>query len=97
MTDEEKAKLSEAMQKVNDAKRLLDSIRLANDLVFSESVRRRILQGYLSANTPDNSTGDLLQAVLESGAGSYNVAKRPDLRIPLVIDGSIIYVGGYTP
>ena len=68
-------------------------IRVEN-VSFIQNIQRKVELGVTSGTETAATT--ILQAVAESGAASYNVAKVPDAKVPIVLtNGQIKYIGVY--
>lgn len=88
MTPEDKQKLEQALE-------LLKSIQIASDVVFSESVRKRVVKDKVGFTT-DNvaaTTANINQSVGDIEA--FTSPKKFDKRLKIDLDGVKYYIGLY--
>lgn len=96
LTPQEKQQIDSMVNDLKGAIELLENIRQSTDLPFTESLRRRVLDDVVFAETIDSSVGDM-DTVYNIAAvpASFTTPKIYDRRIPLIIDGEKLYVGAY--
>lgn len=86
----------EQQKKIDDAVKLLNDIRLGEDVVFTESLRKRVLENVLLSENVDSTVLDIndTQSVA-STPQDVSFAKEYDKRLKLNIDGIDYYIGLY--
>lgn len=87
--------MDEKELQIAELERQIEVLRAGTDLEMNENIRRYALEDIVTSGVTSTAT-DITQAVDESGAGSYNVAKVPDLKVIFTIDGTDYYVGLYS-
>jgi len=88
MTPEQERKLDSAIQ-------LMESLRLAQDVVFSESIKRNVVQDALFAEVLPitATTGNINQSI--GSASAFTSPKKFDLEQTVTIDGTDYKIGLY--
>jgi len=75
-------------------KALVNALVRVENVSFIQNIQRNVDLGVSSGTETAATT--ILRAVNESGAASYNVAKVPDAKVPIVLsNGQIKYIGVY--
>jgi hypothetical protein len=84
------------LQEFEKMKQEIADLKEARSVVFTESIRKRLLDDYIEAGTSTTATtSDVLKAVSEGGAATYNVAKAYDDKVLVEIGGENYYIGVY--
>ena len=75
-------------------KALVDALVRVENVPFIQNIQRKVDLGVTSGTETAATT--ILRAVNEGGVASYNVAKEPDAKVPIVLtNGQIKYIGVY--
>jgi len=75
-------------------KALVNALVRVENVSFIQNIQRKVDLGVTSGEETVATT--ILKAVNESGASSYDVAKVPDAKVPIVLtNGQIKYIGVY--
>jgi len=75
-------------------KALVNALVRVENVSFIQNIERKVDLG-VTSNTETVAT-TILKSVSESGSASYNVAKEPDAKVPIVLsNGQIKYIGVY--
>ena len=75
-------------------KALVNTLVRVENVPFIQNIQRRVDLGVTSGTETAATT--ILKAVSEGGLSSYNVAKVPDAKVPIVLsNGQIKYIGVY--
>jgi hypothetical protein len=83
-------------QEFEKMKKELADIRQARDVVFTESLRNRLLQEVINAGIQSNpTTAENTSTVVPSGGGTVLHAGQYDRRVLVELDGSSYYIGLY--
>jgi hypothetical protein len=83
-------------QEFENMKKELANIRQASDIVFSESLKKRILDDYIESGVTDNATtGENATTVVPPTGGNVLHAKQYDKRVRVQIGASTYYIGLY--
>lgn len=86
----------EIEQKLNDMQKEIDDLREARDVVFAESLRKRVFQDIIEAGVIDTSlTGVNETTTVPTGGGNVSHAEEYDKRFRIVVDGIPYYIGLY--
>jgi hypothetical protein len=74
----------------------LNGIRLGEDVVFTRSVRRRVLDDVVLAGVVDADLTDInTSTVVPGGGGTVDAATPYDARVIVDVDGTDYYLGLY--
>lgn len=83
-------------KKIDDAVFLLKRMQLGEDVIFSESLRKRIFEDVILAENIDSTLTDINATTnVPVGGGDVTHAKSFDKRLRVNIDGSDYYIGLY--
>ena len=75
-------------------KALVNTLVRVENVPFIQNIQRKVDLGVTSGTETAATT--ILKAVSEGGLSSYNVAKVPDAKVPIVLsNGQIKYIGVY--
>ena len=75
-------------------KALVNALVRVENVPFIQNIQRKVDLGVTSGTEIAATT--ILKAVSEGGLSSYNVAKVPDAKVPIVLsNGQIKYIGVY--
>jgi hypothetical protein len=78
-------------------KELMD-IRLENDVVHSESLKKRVIQNIIQSGVKDSTLTDINTTTnIIATPTSVSAASPYDLRLRIIVDGNPYYIGLYTP
>ena len=85
---------------VKQLKKEVEELRLANDVIFTESLRRRLLQNTIFAGVISTSLTDINETTsgsIPAGGGNYSVthAEAFDKKVRITIDGADYWLGLY--
>lgn len=73
----------------------LEDIRRGTDLQTYETIRRFVKDGLMPIGTVQSGSSGVARAVNESGAATYSVAKVPDSRLLVEVDGQNYFIPLY--
>ena len=86
----------ETQAKIDALQKQIDNLRSADDVVFSESLKRRVFQDIIETGVVDTTlTGINETTTVGAGGGNVNHNTPYDRRIRIVIDGQPYYLGLY--
>lgn len=94
MIDPQTQQAIDALRKEFEAK--LETFRQARDVVFTESLKRRVFEDIIHAGVQDTDTTDINTTTsIGAGGGDVTAATPYDTRLRVQIDGTDYYIGLY--
>lgn len=83
-------------QKIEQLEKQIADIRLAKDIVYTESVRKQVLDDAVRAGIKDDDTSDINTTTAVASTPSNVTHATPyDRRLRINIDGADYYIGLY--
>lgn len=84
-------------ERISKLEKELEDIRFERDVVHTESLRKRVLQGIMEAGIKDSTLTDI-NTTTTVGSTPSDVAHASvyDFRLRVVIDGTPYYIGLYS-
>ena len=84
-------------ERISKLENCIENLRLATDVVFTESARKRIFEDVISAGIKDNTLTDLNTTTnIAATPSSVTHASPYDFRLRVIIDGVPYYIGLYS-
>ena len=87
----------ELQAKLDNLQKQIDEIREARDLIFSESIKKRVVNAYVKKREEiETADAGLTQTISLSGlAQDITAPANYELDVVFEIDGDLIRIGGY--
>lgn len=82
-------------KKIDDVIDLIKRMQLGEDIIFAESLRKRIFQDIIQSGVVDLATDINDSTIISAGGGTVNHPKEYDKRAIITIDGEDYYIGLY--
>lgn len=84
-------------ERIEKLEKQVEDLKLARDTVFTESLKKRVLQNIIFAGIISTSLTDINETtVIPAGGGSVTHAEAFDKKVRVEIDGVPYYLGLYT-
>lgn len=79
-----------------DLEKLVNDIRQGRDVIFTESLRKRLLQNTVFAGVTSTSLDDINETTaVPGGGGNVTHAEAYDKKVKVIIDGTEYWLGLY--
>lgn len=84
-------------ERITKLEKELEDIRLERDVVHSESLRKRVLQGIIESGIRDTTLTDInTTTAVAATPSNVSHASTYDFRLRVIIDGNPYYIGLYS-